>query len=152
MADPQPVAGKRKLGCWIAVLVSPFVCCFLWLFAQWGYEAFELKALEASVDDSKIPGTLISKDGRNDWPFNSNGAFVRITWVIVSNEPPKLNAFANEIRSKNPDLNVDLWNMGVAPKGLIDEAIVLIERDPEFHLYILRVSYVRDQQFWEVPA
>ncbi len=139
--------GKIKPLLWPVFLAM--ACCMGCLPFNWAYEAYEIRALGAFVEKMGIPGTIEAVDGRNDWNSNSNGAYVRVWWIIAAEERTDLDRFVAKVRrARFPhELQAEVWKLATGPDDFLSQ-------EPGFHaaggLYVLRVWYVRGEQPWEL--
>jgi hypothetical protein len=138
---------KRRLLWWtLGILVVS--CCPLWLLANWGYERYELWALDRLVDDSKIPGYIAAKDAKNDWPMGtSNGAYVRIHWLVVTEDAQALTDFVEGLALPE-NVEAGLYDLGSAP-GMMSRSGHAVPYDER--LFLMTVDTIRDPYDWEVP-
>jgi hypothetical protein len=124
-------------------------CCPLWIFVNWAYERYEIARLDALVDDDRIPGYVAAKDARNDWPFGtSNGAYVRVHWLVVSEEAQGLSDFVDGLVLPE-GVEAGLYDLGVAPGLMERESTALPEG--QAHLFLITVSTGREPYGWEIP-
>ncbi len=92
----------------------------------------------------------MAEDGRNDWPFNSNGAYVRKYWLIATDDPVALRTFAAEIKDPQSDkFAADLVEVNEPPGNWTDELTGFSRASTR--LFILRLSYGRGPMLGELP-
>jgi hypothetical protein len=148
---PEQEAPVRKRRRWWPWVLGSLVlgCCPLWIFANWAYERYEITRLDALVDDGRIPGYVAAKDARNDWPFGtSNGAYVRIHWLVVTNQAQALSDFVDGL-SLPEGVEAGVYDLGVAPGSMERESTAVPYG--QAHLFLLTVSTVRGPYQWEIP-
>ncbi|MDQ2986608.1 MAG: hypothetical protein M3R13_07785 [Armatimonadota bacterium] len=128
--------------------MAPFALFLIWFAFQAGYENFELELLSREFDESSIPGVIISREARNDWPYGtSNGAFIRITWIVATDDPAQFDAFTRKTRAtlSKEDIDVEAHDLGAVPRPMESEVYC----SSHSRLYLFRVGYGRGQMPWE---
>ncbi|MEX2244315.1 MAG: hypothetical protein WD716_10780 [Fimbriimonadaceae bacterium] len=143
-------APKKRSRWWLWVLGTlPLWCCPLWILVNWGYERFEIWQLDRLVDDARIPGYIAAKDAKNDWPMGvSNGAYIRVHWLVVTDEPRPLTDFVEGLELP-PNVEADLYDLGPAPGAFAREASAVVLED--MRLYLFTVDTGRGPYQWEFP-
>jgi hypothetical protein len=145
---------KRRMPRWLLWVATPVLICFLCIGLNWLYEVFELKELSGLVDEASLPGTVVAKDGRNDWPFGtSNGAFIRAHWIIISYQPKELRKYAQQVEERG-QRRYGTFRLFLKDLGPLDDEnwtneVLYLEGDPR--LFLLRLERVREQYQWEIP-
>lgn len=138
---------KGRRWIWAVVLLA-LSCCPLWIAVTWAYERFEIARLDRVVDDSEIPGYVAAKDARNDWPMgNSNGAYVRVHWLVVTEDAQRLTDFVDGLDLPE-GVEAGLYDLGLAP-GMMGREYSGVPH--EARLFLLTVDSGRGPLWWEPP-
>lgn len=140
----SPLRRWRRIWLWTLLLCG---WCPLWITVQWVYEKYEIWQLDRIVDDQSIPGDVIFKDGRNNWIFNSNGAHIRLVWIIVTEDPDQLRKFVDTIDAPE-EVEVTFSNVGDSASILYSETFGWPE---DKNAFMLLVRTGRGPYFWEMP-
>lgn len=151
--DPLPPPIKQRglrsrFGLFCGCALAPFALFLIWFAFQAGYENLELMLLARKLDESSIPGVIISRDARNDWPYGtSNGAFIRITWIVATDDPAQFDAFIRKTRAtlSKEDIEVEAYELDAVPRTMEPE----VYGSSNSQLFLFRVGYGRGQMPWE---